>query len=153
MERDDPGDKFSALTCASGIGLDAHVTDFDACATDLDALGDPDYSVATFDAPTHLNVPINPDCSVADLYISEHQRDLQNMVDGLLTLPPSASLGRIPTSRLMRQVKSKLADSDNLDAVKEDLVRVGRKGDDVEAIPGLLGTGKWRNYYGPCMLH
>ena len=99
LERDDPGDKFSALSFAIGIGLDAHVTDFDACATDVDALADPDYSVAEFDAPNHLDAPIDADCSVADLYISEHQRDLQTIVDGLLTLPPSASLGRIPTSR------------------------------------------------------
>ena len=56
----------------------------------------------------------------------------------------------------MRQVKSKIAEDiaddsfqlDECDAVKDDFVRVGRKGNDVESIPGLLGTGKWRRLNG-----
>ena len=77
-----------------------------------------------------------------------HERDLKDIVDGLLNPPSSESLGSFPTSRPMRQVKPKLAHADNLDvgdATRDDsFVRVGRKGDESELIPGLLGTGKWR---------
>ena len=45
--------------------------------------------------------------------VIDHERDLKNIVDGLLNSPPSASLGRIPTSRLMRQVKPKLVGDDD----------------------------------------
>ena len=38
------------------------------------------------------------------------QSDLKDIVDGMLAIPPSASLGRIRTSRLSRQVKPKLAE-------------------------------------------
>ena len=35
------------------------------------------------------------------------------------------------------------------DAVKDDkFTRVGRKGDDLELIPGLLGSGRWRRLKG-----
>ena len=36
-----------------------------------------------------------------------------------------------------------------VDAVRDNsFTRVGRKGDETEAIPGLLGTGKWRRLKG-----
>ena len=80
---------------------------------------------------------------------------MKKIVDMLLTGPHGASLGRFLTSRLMRQVKPKRVDVDNpddeyiqldtCDAVRDgSFTRVGRKGDDTESIPGLLGTGKWR---------
>ena len=37
---------------------------------------------------------------------------------------------------------------DEMNAVKDEFVRVGRKGDAVEHIPGLLGTGRWRRLKG-----
>ena len=75
-------------------GLDASVTGFDAF-TDL-AAPTGFVSFADFDAL------IGPDHFVID---SDHQRDLKNIVGGLLTLPPSASLGRFLISCLTRQVK------------------------------------------------
>ena len=59
-----------------------------------------------------------------------------------------------PTSRLMRQVKPKLAEVsevvlDSCDVVRDSsFTRVGWKGDETEVIPGLLGTGKWRRLKG-----
>ena len=116
-------------------GLDASVTGSDALTgfaalADLDAFSDfaaltglDDFSA--YDAVIdHDHVPLRR-CGVSD-----HQSDLKNIVDSLLDSPPRASLGRIPVSRLMRQVKSKLADSDNLDvcdAVRDDFIRVGRR--------------------------
>ena len=35
-----------------------------------------------------------------------------------------------------------------MNAVKDEFARVGRKGDEVESIPGLLGTGRWRRLTG-----
>ena len=38
---------------------------------------------------------------------------------------------------------------DSCDVVRvSSFTRVGRKGDDTEAVPGLLGTGKWRGLKG-----
>ena len=57
----------------------------------------------------------------------------------------------------MRQMKPKLADVlqsdylhlDTCGAVRDDsFTRVGRKGDNSDLIPGLLGTGKWRRLKG-----
>ena len=79
---DDPDGDFAAL--------EAPVTGFDAFTgfADLTAL----------DAFSAYDAVIDPDLSSTKSYISEHQSDVKNIVDGLLTLPPSASLGRIPTS-------------------------------------------------------
>ena len=53
---------------------------------------------------------IDSDDSVAGSFVSDGARDLKDIVDGLLNSPPSASLGSFPTSRLMMQVKLKLAE-------------------------------------------
>jgi hypothetical protein len=37
---------------------------------------------------------------------------------------------------------------DEMDVVNDGYTRVGRKGDETESIPGLLGTGKWRRLKG-----
>ena len=37
---------------------------------------------------------------------------------------------------------------DEMNAVKDEFARVGRKGDEVESIPGVLGTGRWRRLKG-----
>jgi hypothetical protein len=91
------------------------------------------------------------------------QSDLKNIVDGLFHLPPSASLGRVPSSRLMMawpklakiifEQRSNIIDADidldMCDVVRDDsFTRVGKKGDSTELIPGLLGTGKWRRLKG-----
>ena len=79
-------------------------------------------------------------------------RDLKEIVDSMLNPPPRACLARFPTSRPMMQVNPKLADVDNLDvcdAVRDDrFVRVGRKCDESELIPRLLGTCRWRQLKG-----
>ena len=106
VERDDPADKYLSLSFASDVGSDAHVagldapvTDFDACATDLDACAtDFDALIGSESSVTEFDAFIGPDHSVMDSYISDHQRDLKNIADGLLTLPPSASLGSFPAA-------------------------------------------------------
>ena len=108
--------------------------------SDLEAATEIDARVTDHDVP---------DCS--------HSTDLKDIVDGMITPTPSVSLGRFPTSRLTRQVKPKLTEDidigtvnlDTVDAVRDNsFIRVGRKGDETEAIPGLLGTGKWRRLKG-----
>ena len=37
---------------------------------------------------------------------------------------------------------------DVMDVVNDGYTRVGRRGDETESIPGLLGTGKWRRLKG-----
>ena len=123
-------------------------------------------SVMDLDALTGLQAPVTDFGAIAgsetavigdDMFNAD--RELQNIVDDMFGSPPSAILGRFPTSRLMRQVKPKLAEVDDpddeyiqldtCDAVRDDsFTRVGRKGDDREGIPVLLGTGKWRRLKG-----
>ena len=124
--------------------------------------------LADFDAITGSEV------SVIDPYISDSggpDPELKKIVDDMVIPPHSASLGSFRTSRLMRQVKPKFASAscctnpradvddpddeyihiqlDTCDAVRDDsFTRVGRKGDHTESIPGLLGTGKWRQLKG-----
>ena len=92
--------------------------------TGLDACAGPESAV------TDLNAVIDSDDSAVGSFVSGgarcHERDLKDIVDGLLNQPPSASLGRIPTSQVMRQVKSKAAAANSLvrldvcDAVQDD---------------------------------
>ena len=60
---------------------------------------------------------VGSDASIIDLYdadgASGPKRNLKEIVDSMVNPPPSASLGRFPTSRPMRQAKPKLADVDN----------------------------------------
>ena len=98
---------------------------------------------------------IGPDYFVTGSYISDQQHDLRDIVDGLFNSPPSASLGRFPTRRLMRQVKPNLVEVnddytklDSCDVVNDGFTRVGRRSDEAELIPGLLGAGKWRRLKG-----
>ena len=108
----DPDAKAVAKLADHFTDSDAH-TGPAATFTDSDALIDLDLSSTDLDA--HIGVPV-----------IDHNRDLKYIVDSLLDSPPCASLGRIPTSRLMRQVKSKLVDADDFvqlavcDAVKDD---------------------------------
>ena len=52
----------------------------------------------------------------------------------------------------MRQVKPKLVTEevtiDEMDVVNNSFRKVGRRGDESELIPGLLGAGKWRRLKG-----
>ena len=106
---------------------------------------DVDVPATCVDAHIQSEAPvIGVDCLDAD-------QDLRKIVDDMFCSPPSASLGRFPTSRLTRQVKPKLAEVpedihsylDSVDVVRYDsFTRVGKKGDSTELIPGLLGTGK-----------
>ena len=86
----------------------------DSVADDFDLFTGPDACAGPEVAVTDLNAFIDSDDSVVGSFVSDgaryHERDLKDIVDVLLNLLPSASLGRFPTSRLMRQVKSKLAD-------------------------------------------
>ena len=67
---------------------------------------------AELEAPvTDFVAFIGPDSFVTGYYISDQQRDLKDIVGGLVNSPPGASLGRFLTSRLMRQVKPKFAES------------------------------------------
>ena len=82
-----------------------------------------------------------------DALVIDHDRDMKDIVDGLLNSPLSASLGRFPTSRLMRQVMPKLVVDDlngldTGDVINDGFTRVGRRGDESELTPGLLGAGK-----------
>ena len=108
----------------------AHVVGLDASVTEFDAFIGPDSPFIDFDAHIDFDARVDVDAPVID-----HDRDLKSIVDDLLNLPPSASLGRFPTSRLARQVRAKLVDIDKLvicDVVKDDhFVRVGHKGDDL----------------------
>ena len=68
-----------------------------------------------------------------------------DIVDGLLSSPPSASLGGFPTSRRMRQVKPKLVEAnddymklDTCDVVNNGFTRVGRGGYESELVPLYL---------------
>lgn len=83
--------------------------------------------------------------------------DLGEIVDSLFRSPRSASLDSFPTNRLTWQAKPKLAEVpgddylhlDSCDVVRDSsFTRVGRKGDDTEMIPWLLGFGKWRRLKG-----
>ena len=72
------------------------------------------------DLDAHLLYPFtDSDARVIGPYIADGssgpERDLKDIVDIMLNPPSSASLGRFPTSRLMRQVKRKLANVDNPD--------------------------------------
>ena len=100
---------------------------------------------------------MNSECEEEPSSSTSPLQELKDIVDNLFRSPPSASLGRFPTGRLTRQVNPKLAEDvdigtvhlDTVDAVKDSsFTRVGRKGDETEAIPGLLGTGKWRRLKG-----
>ena len=105
-----------------------------------------DVAAAEFDALTGFE----------DLMSFDDQSDLKDIVDSLLCSPPSACLGRVPSSRLMMagpkhaDVDIGIVHLDTVDAVKDGsgFTRVGRKGDETEAIPGLLGTGMWRRLKG-----
>ena len=79
-------------------------------------------------------------------------QELKSIVDALLWSPPSASPGRIPSSRLTMggepETRTESMRLDECDAVGDGFVRVGRKGDNDELVPGLLGVGKWRRLKG-----
>ena len=77
---------------------------------------------AEYEAPvTDFDAFICPDSSVTGSYLSDQQRDSKDIVDGLLSAPPSASLGSFLSGRLMRQVKPKLVE-DNDYYTKPDIV-------------------------------
>ena len=80
--------------------------------TDFDARTGPEAYVTDFDAFICSDSPfIDSDAHIdVDAAVIDHDRDLKTIVDGLLYSPPSASLGRFPTSRPLRQVRPKLAD-------------------------------------------
>ena len=93
---------------------------------------------------------MNSECEEEPSSSASPLQELKDIVDNLFRSLPNASLGRFPTSRLTKQVKPKLPEDDDIgtvhlntvDAVKDSsFTRVGRKGDETEAIPGLLGTG------------
>ena len=86
---------------------------------------------------TDLDAFICTESFVTGSYLSDQQRDLKDIVDGLLSSLPSGSLGKFPTSRLMMQVKPKLVEAnddyiklDTCDVVSEGFTRVCRKGDE-----------------------
>jgi len=153
LSRDDPD--FAAMCNLLGFNVDGPVaplnksdavTGFDAF-TNFDAITGSDDLAPTSAQLSELPMPLRR-CG---------QSDLKDIVDGMFLPTPSVSLGRFPTSRLMRQEEPKLTsdidigilDLDSVDAVRDNsFTRVGRKGDETEAIPGLLGTGKWRRLKG-----
>ena len=105
--------------------------------TGLDACAGPEAAVADLNHSIDSDALIESDDSVVGSFVSDGARDLKGIVDGLLRPPPSASLGRFTTSRLMRQVKPKLVvdSSDDYtklhicDVVNDDFARVGRRRD------------------------
>ena len=141
------------------LGLEAPVTKFDAI-TGFDAVSDvaafsasdgfTNADVLTgFDAATGFD-SANSQCKEEQSSSASPLQELKDIVDGMITPTPSVSLGRFPTSRLMRQEEPKLTEDidigivslDTVDAVRDNsFTRVGRKGDETEAIPGILGTG------------
>ena len=98
-------DDFVSWPGSSVSAIDVPVTDFHALSglqapvTDFDAITGSEASV--IDSYT-------PDCGGPGL-------ELKKIVDDMLIPPHRASLGSLPTSRLMRQVKPKLADVDDPD--------------------------------------
>ena len=133
------------------------VDPFDGCDTDLDAY-------TGFDAPADLNTLSDLDAhtgfdALIDLnpHVPDPYVDLKCIVDDLLMSPSHearTSASEDGTSHLTDDgwAEAQKADDpinlDEMNAVKDEFARVRSKGDEVESIPGLLGTDRWRRLKG-----